>query len=279
MSDERPARINDLFATAEPWPGAQVVWSDPPWRLRGRVLTAWIDAPWVLLEALLAPPLWPALATTARVRLRFYDLQFESLGPARGTPPSPRTGIFKEVSVVVPASCAGRNGEFSSLLWTDSHVYMAWAREAFGWSIVPGNIELSGGLWTEPDPSGCMGQARLNEPYGTLTFCDLRAAELREAEAPPAAKPNWFIPRRLVRAGFEGEAREMMVLHPVVESMGMHATVQGRVHCAFEQAHPLGLLSELDAQLELHDAVSLVIGADAAILDEAEMHRRSKSTK
>ena len=74
---------------SDPWPTMQLAWRDPPWRLSGRVLTAWFDAPWGLMEMAVSPALRPPAEPAIRARLRFYDLEFEALGfnPAQALAP------------------------------------------------------------------------------------------------------------------------------------------------------------------------------------------------
>src|SRR6266508_1124642 len=154
----------------DPWPSPQPSWQDPPWLMTGRVLTAWFEAPWAVLAASMSPELRPEQAAQVRIRLRFYELRFEALGRNEGQPLSPAEGRFREGAIGFPARARDVDGEASLYLWTDSDTYLMWSREAFGWPVARGEIELSGSIWTSSDLVGASGGGRLEDAWGTAAI-------------------------------------------------------------------------------------------------------------
>ena len=251
---------------APPWDHLPA-WQEAPWILRGRVVTAWFEVPWPLLETLLNPALLPERAARKRVRFRFYDLTFEALEPAPGRPLAPPKGPFREASFGVPSRYAGMDGECSALLWTDSPVYLTWAREVFGWPVWMGDIALDGSAWSAPNPQGAEGDARLRDNWGTVTLTDIRIGAPDTATLHPKAPPrgNWFVARRVVMQG-EKDMREILLVHPTVRSSGRHYAAQGTLRFAFDAPHPLAGLTEVEAEVALDNDIELLIGNDVEVL-------------
>jgi hypothetical protein len=255
---------SELVQRRDPWPSVQPAWYDPPWALRGRAATAWFDAPWAVVELAMSPDLLPGPAPSVRTRLRFYDLAFEALGPARGQPLAPREGRFLEGAVGFPARGGGAEGESSLFLWTESDTYLMWAREAFGWPVGLAEIALGGSLWTGAALEGASGNAHLRDRWGSAALLDVRVTA-RAQEGTPSG--SWLTPRRVLhRAGLDGETRELLVVRPVVREPGERYTATGRVRFDFREPHPLHLLGELEAQVEVADGFEIVVGADVEVL-------------
>jgi hypothetical protein len=232
--------------------------------LRGRVATAWFQAPWAVLAQAMSPDLLPEPASFVRTRLRFYRLTFEALGPAHGQQLAPKEGTFLEGAVGFPARARGIEGESSLFLWTDSDTYLMWAREAFGWPVALADIELDGGLWTTVDLDGETGQARLTDRCGSAALLDVRVVGQADAGTPSG---SWLTPRRaLHRAGLGGESRELLVVRPVVRKSGDRYRASGRVRFDFEDPHPLSMIGELEADVEVADGIELVVGEDVEVL-------------
>jgi len=255
---------SELGERRDPWPSPQPAWRDPPWRLSGRAVTAWFDAPWAVVERAMSPDLLPAPASSVRTRLRFYDLGFEALGPARGQPLAPSEGRFLEGAVGFPARGGGTEGESSLFLWTDSETYLMWAREAFGWPVALATIELTGDLWSDGELAGATGGGFLRDGWGTAEVGDVRVTAPAATGTPSG---SWLTPRRVLhRAGMDGDTRELLVVRPVVRDAGRRWSATGRVSFDFREPHPLHLLRELDAQVEVADGFELVVGEDVELL-------------
>jgi Acetoacetate decarboxylase (ADC) len=247
----------------DPWPSPQPSWQDPPWVMTGRVLTTWFEAPWAVLAASMSPELWPKHTPRIRIRLRFYELRFRTLGRNEGQALAPAEGPFRECAVGFPARARGMDGEASLFLWTESDTYLMWAREAFGWPVARGRIELSGSIWTSSALAGTSGVARLEDAWGSAAIARAEVQE-RAGQGSPAAL--WFTPRRVLRrAGLDGDLRELLVVRPTVRAAGARYVGAASVVFDFDASHPLGGLGEAEAELELVDGFELVVGDNVEI--------------
>ncbi len=249
----------------DPWPTAHPAWHDPPWLLGGRVVTAWFLAPWEVVERSLSPDLLPECASEIRTRLRFYELDFKAVGRHPGQPLAPTEGRFKEAVVGFPARSGELEGEASMFMWSDSHTYVMWAREAFGYPVVLADVTLEGPVWTTDEILGSGGGARVEAAHGTATLLD---ATVSEPSSVPLTAPCWLTPRRMLSGppGVVDEQRDLLAVWPTVREQGKRFSGSGRVAFDFADEHPLGLLGEHDAELDILDGFELLVAERIEIL-------------
>lgn len=220
-------------------------------------MTAWFSVCWTVFEPLTSPDLLPEQSEQVRVRLRFYDLSFSVLQPVQAQPLALASGRFREAAVGVPARHAGVDGEVSLFLWADSDTYLMWGREAFGWPIVRGQIELAGAAWDAVDATGAAGEARVTDEWGMASMTAV-LGEPTESGWPTA---RWFTPRRVLeRAGLDGETRQLLVVSPTVRNAGTRRAARGRVSFAFGEGHPLAAFPDAEAEIDFVDGFQLVVG-------------------
>jgi hypothetical protein len=237
--------------------------------MRGRAVTAWFQAPWKVVAGAMSPDLLPEAAPLVRARLRYYDLGFEAVGGASGHCVSPRSGRFQEGVVAFTARGAGLDGEVSVFLWTDSETYMLWGREVFGWPVRLAELDLSGPLWTSSTLDGAVGECRLADQWGTAALRDVRVTGPAPTGTPSG---RWLTPRRVIHgAGRQGETRELLVVRPVVNKPGVRYAATGKVSFSFAAPHPLHLLNEMDAEVEVADGFELLIGADTDVVSPSRL--------
>ena len=180
-----------------------------------------------------------------------------------GQPLAPVEGRFRECAVGFPARFLDMDGEASLFLWTDSDTYLMWAREAFGWPVARGEIELSGSIWTSPELAGTSGGGKLADAGGSAAIA---RAEVKERAGPGSPAALWFTPRRVLRrAGLDDDLRELLVVRPTVQAAGAHYVGAANVVFDFDESHPLGGLGEAEAELELVDGFELVVGDNVEI--------------
>jgi hypothetical protein len=214
--------------------------------------------PWAVAEGVMSPDLLPEPAERLRTRLRFYELTFEALGNNSGQWLAPRNGQFREAVVGFPARFKERSGEVSLFMWTDSDTYLMWAREAFGWPLLRGEITLDGDLWTSRELEGTRGRARLDTGWGSAELFDAQVGERNDTGLTAAW---WLTPRRLLRrGGLDGEARELLAVRPTVRDPGVRYSGTGRIALDFAEPHPLAPLADADAELDVVDGFELVVG-------------------
>jgi hypothetical protein len=231
--------------------------------MTGRVLTAWFDAPWGVLEAAMSPELRPKHAPAVRIRLRFYELRFQALGRNEGQPLAPVEGRFRECAVGFPARFRDIDGEASLFLWTDSDTYLMWAREAFGWPVARGRIALSGSIWNSAELAGASGGAKLEDEWGSA---EIAGATVRDRAGERSPSALWFTPRRVLRrAGLDNDLRELLVVRPTVRATGARYGGVASVLFDFDESHALAGLDEAQAEIELVDGFELVVGDDVDV--------------
>jgi hypothetical protein len=240
-----------------PWPSPHPAWQDPPWLLAGRVVTAWFMVPWHVAEGAMSPDLLPERTDEVRIRLRFYELTFEALGENPGQSLAPTEGNFREAVVGFPARFGELVGEVSLFMWTDSDTYLMWAREAFGWPLLRGDITLEGGMWSRDDLQGASGRAVVDTDWGSAELLEATVSDPTGSGSPAAW---WLTPRRLVqRGGLDGERRELLAVRPGVRKAGERYSGSGRVAFDFREPHPLAALGGASAELELADGFELLV--------------------
>jgi hypothetical protein len=196
------------------WPFTFADQADPPWRMAGRVCTAWFDVTHSSAEILVDSALLPQ-QEKVRARLRFYDL--------RATNDSGEVP-FREAVVAFVTTFNGVQGEVSVRMWSDSWAYTSWGRDRFGWPIELGAISLQGGFWNgeNRDP----GSARLEAP--SLAISDLLITD----ELPnDGGSSMWIIPRRFLHRTETGwtEYRDVHGLVPGVAVPGHRYRCTGEV--------------------------------------------------
>ena len=248
----------------DPWPSPQPAWQDPPWVLSGRVITAWFEAPRPVVEASLSPDLFPESDPPYRVRLRFYELEWEAQGVNRGQSLAPDRGSFREAAVGFPARAGSLEGDMSVFMWADSDTYLMWAREAFGWPLLRGEFEFAGDVWTGLELTGTSGRARVTDEWGTAAIVD---AQVEAPAEPVSLAAQWVTPRRILRrAGLDGETRELQVVRPEVRRQGAQFSGVATVSFGFRDPHPLSLLDRVEATLHVVDGFELLVGGDVELV-------------
>jgi hypothetical protein len=246
----------------DPWPSAHPYWSDPPWLVSGRAVTAWFDVPWEIVERVMSPDLLPEPTPSIRTRLRFYDLAFKALGEAPGRTAVESKGRFREGVVGFPARYRDLKGESSQFIWSDSELYMLWSREAFGWPVRLGSIDLDGSVWTDEKLEGSSGMARVEDRWGSASLRDIKVGAQSEGPAPSG---YWLTPRRhLVRGGLGGETRDLLIVRPTLRKAGVHYSATGRVEFEFPAPHPLQSFPNQAAIVHIADGFELVFAEDVA---------------
>jgi hypothetical protein len=259
MSREGTA-VSPPAGHSDPWPSAQPSWSDPPWLVSGRSVTAWFDILWENLEQVMSRDLLPEPASSVRCRLRFYDLRFRALGQAPGRSAIESEGRFREGVVGFPARYGPVSGETSQFIWSDSELYMLWSREAFGWPVRLGRIELNGNLWTSEDLQGSSGTARVADRWGSASIEDISVGD---KSLDPAPSGSWLTPRRtLIRGGAGGETRDLLIVRPTLRQAGNRFSATGRVTFDFPSPHPLRLLQDQPAAIQVADGFELIFAED-----------------
>ena len=211
----------------------------------------------------MSPDLLPAEADAVRARLRFYDLSFSVLRPNEAQPLAPTEGRFRETAVACQARFGAAEGEVSLFLWADSDTYVMWAREAFGWPVLRGRIDLAGTAWTATELTASEGQARLTDSWGSASL-EASVGDRVEGGSPGA---RWLTPRRVLnRAGLGGEVRELMAVSPTVRAAGARYGGAGRVSFTFDRRHPLAQFPETETELEVVDGFEIVVGDEVDLL-------------
>lgn len=258
------SRATQGEARRDPWPSPQQAWPDPPWLMTGRSLTAWFDVPWGFVRRSMSPDLLPEEAETARIRLRFYDLAFTSLGAWHERSLAPREGRFREAVVGLPALAQGTAGEVSIFMWADAEPYLTWGREVFGWPVLRGQLDLLGPIWELTPDLGVVGECLLRCASGSARLDDIHLTA-RAGMGSPAGL--WLTPRRILHAaGLAGETRDVLIVRPDVRRAGVRFVGTCRVTFAFEAPHPLAELGTVDAELDVADGFELVVGGDVSVL-------------
>jgi hypothetical protein len=213
---------------------------------------------------LLSPDLLPERADEVRIRLRFYDLSFTVLHPSHMQPLAPTTGRFREAAVGSPARWQELVGETSMFLWADSETYVMWAREAFGWPVLRGQIELTGSLWSADELLGASGSARVTDAWGSA-FVQDAIVHSSAGSGSPAAR--WLTPRRLLRqGGLDGEIRELLMVSPTPLAVGARYKGTARASFTFDKRHPLARIPEAEAELDIADGFEIVVGENVDVL-------------
>jgi hypothetical protein len=212
----------------------------------------------------MSPDLLPDRQDSVQVRLRFYELAFEALGPPAGGALAAANGKFKEAAIGFPCRRGDQPGEVSLFLWSDSEVYMLWAREAFGFPVRLADIKLEGTLWNSAELAGTTGNASAQDGWGRASVADVHVSG--PAQAPPVGA-KWFTPRRtLCRAGLDGDIRELLLVKPGVRNAGNRYVGSARVSFEFAADHPLASLGEYEAEVDIADGIELVVGADVDLV-------------
>ena len=243
----------------DPWPSAQGTWAYPPWRLSGRVLTAWFALPRETVARMLSPDLM-AEGDELRVRLRFYDLAYAAAGPERVAAPVLADGRFLEAALGVPSRLGDIEADTSVSLWTDSFTYAMWGREAFGWPILPAQVELSGSVWSGPLAVGSTGSASVADEFGAARLTDARLDEVAE---PPTGTPIWITPRRVPEfTPVRHERREVLIVRPTVVDPGVRFLGSAQVRFDFPDGHPYAIPGVHAAELDAIDGLELLVADD-----------------
>ena len=253
----------------DPWPSPQPDWHDPPWRMRGRAVTAWFELPWDVAKVVLSPDVLPAPVPSLRSRLRFYRMEFQPLRPRPGRYLELREGEFREGVIGIPARGPGVEGEISAFLWTDSEDYLIWGREAFGWPVRLAEIGLDGDLWSAAPGIGRTGSARVTDRWGTAALVGVELTDPASSGTPGGV---WLTPRRLLLHGQDGprDERQLLAVRPEVRKPGSAYAARGRVTFDFSQPHPLAGLGAHEAQVEFVDDFELVVGRNVSPVSFSE---------
>jgi hypothetical protein len=246
QSDERRADVS--------WPTWFGAWPASPWVMTGRQVTAWLAVTDDVVDYYLHPDLRPPRAPEHASRIRFYELE------ANGE-------RFREAAFSLPVRAAGIDGEASIALWADSERYQSWAREAFGWPVVQGEMEYAGSLWGKELAAGSQGSASLRaaEAQIELTVRDLAPAD--EASGDWLVRRPWLVPRRVVdRGGLAGETREVLRVTPTMNRAGRRLEGSGVLRLDLGQDNPLSEFGQLECPAEVVDDFELCVGDQVEVL-------------
>ena len=247
----------------DPWPTGQPTWGYPPWRLSGRVVTAWFELPRAAIARMLSPDLMTD-GDSMRVRLRFYDLEFAASGPERAAAPVLPDGRFKEAALGVPSRVGDVVADTSVSLWSDSVTYVMWGREAYGWPVLPADVTLEGELWSRPVAPGLTGSAAMADGFGRALLERVRVGEPADA---PSGSPTWITPRRVLEHPPAGERRDVLLVRPAVVQAGERHLGTGEVELDFPAGHPYSIEGRHSAEVEVVDGIELLVADDVTVVD------------
>lgn len=253
------------FTWRDPWPLSHGAYPDPPWIMRGSRVTAWIDIPTSVAVRALSPNLRPSSLGHLRARLRFYDVEFE--GRERSGVSGPRSGVFREAVIGVPAVANQIVGEVSAFMWTDSDTYMCWGREVFGWPIARGAIDANN-VRTLSDISPRTRFASVESEAGSAVLHISRSLHEQEEEEEDRVAAAWLTPRTIYRRGGMEEEREVLVVRPTVLAPGVRLAGEGHVDLSFIAGHILHDLSgHLVATIDAEKDFVISVGDNVDVVD------------
>jgi hypothetical protein len=252
-----------LSSWRDPWPLPVRAWADPPWEMRGRSLTAWFEAPWTALERVLSPDLLPPRATSVRMRIRFYDLEFSALGGAPAGHSAPQSGRVREAVVAVPALAGETEGDATLFMWCDSDPYLLWGREVFGWPLARGEIRLEGDLWSRALSEGAHGDCELSVEGGRVAVVGVQVGRSLERGVPVA---GWIAPRRRFEIATGEEIRDVTITWPRVVDPGVAFAAVGEGSIEFRAPHPLAGVVVDRPDISIADRFVLVVGENVDVL-------------
>ena len=150
-------------------------------------------------------------------------------------------------------------------MWTDSDTYLMWAREAFGWPLLKGEVSLEGSVWTTTDMLGSSGGATVQTEHGTASLLE---GVVRERSETPLTAPCWLTPRRHLTGPPTAipETRDLLAVWPTIRQPGSRFSGAGQVALEFTDGHPLSSLSEREAELDILDGFELVVAENIKVL-------------
>lgn len=258
-------RRAQLEVFRDPWPSPQSAWSDPPWVLEGRVVTAWFMVDRRAVSQILSPDLLPRNAQPrVRMRVRFYDVLFTAQGAGQR---EGSTGRFREAVVAFSGSVGSVDGEVSLFMWTDDDTYMMWGREVFGWPLERAQFHFEESLWAAGELPGVtcrlQGAARARCRTGELGL------EVSEAVPSEQSLPasTWITPRRVLRrAGLDPELREVLLVRPKILQSGQRYEARGNAWLDFRPDHALSGVSGSASAFEIVDGFRISVGADVEVV-------------
>jgi hypothetical protein len=253
----------------DPWPSPQTAWSDPPWILEGRVVTAWLTVERERVARLVSPDILPRSSDAGvRMRIRFYDVAFNADARTRNI----STGRFREAVVAFASSVGSIDGEVSLFMWTDDESYMAWGREIFGWPLLRAQFDFEGQLWSAEELSHnrISGSSKASSAAGSL---GIRIAAGSPSQGGVSAA-TWITPRRVLRrGGLDPETREVLLVRPEVLEPGRRYQAQGEAWLAFPPDHPLAAIPIEKPSFEIIDGFRLRVGAEVSVFPEPSKAR------
>jgi hypothetical protein len=197
------------------------------------------------------------------MRIRFYDLEFRSLG---GVPPdhvAPNSGSVREAVVAVPAVAGGSDGDATLFMWCDSDPYLLWGREVFGWPLVRGEIRLEGDLWSPGLSEGAQGSCELSTECGRVAVLGVEVGHALEGGVPVA---GWIAPRRRLEIATGGEIRDVTITWPRVVEPGVRFAAVGEGRIEFRPPHPLAGMVIDRSDIHIADRFVLVVGENVDVL-------------
>jgi len=178
---------------------------------------------------------------------------------------------FQVASGVIPS-------EISVFMWTDSDVYLAWGREAFGWPLVRGTFRLSGALWgavperqATPESQMQLGAAASVEVAGGSL--GLTNVALASAAGPGVAPAEWIVPRRLLLwSPHRHDYREILVVSPRILAPGDRFEGSAELIVELSESSPLhGVIHSQKCEVVAASGFKLLVGADIrAMIQEGE---------
>lgn len=233
---------------------------NPPWTLHGSSVTCWFKVPFSVVPPYIRTR-WDLVDEGGvATRLRFYDVRYEAKHPGGA---SVSDGRMREAVVGMQARVAGRSGDITPVMWSTDNTYTQWAREFFGWPVMPGAIELSGDLWSSGSTREC--DARLTyEGEQIHVHCD--GLELDPDGATSSAV--WFTARSIVRWPLGDSGQELLAVNPEIASPGQ--TYRGTSEVVFTTHQEIGWLHWLQDMADVETVATtdfeMVVGGSVDVL-------------
>ncbi len=184
--------IHKFAGYGSPWTrrGRSIAYGPPPWRMAGRTLALWYrlaDPD----EARRHVPDGCTLDADPVVRARFWDLTHDGGLSAPTSANGPTEMSFREAVVAFPVVCAGVAGDFTTHMYADEPVYTAFGREAMGWPLRHGEIEVTHPA-SDDLARGGTASGRLKRDKREVMRIDLTLIRpLAESERPKGL-PRWI---------------------------------------------------------------------------------------
>lgn len=183
------------FASPRTAGGRSSVYGPVPWRMRGRAIAVWyrLQDP---AEARRHVPAECEMDADPIVRARFWDMHHDAGlgvdamgGNSVARPVEERWFRFREAVVAFPVRCAGVGGDFTTHMFCDDPVYIAFRREVMGWPLRAGVIDIDEASGVAP---GVRLAAGLQLGGRGVMRCSIEVTRRLSREALPQRPPRWI---------------------------------------------------------------------------------------